>query len=106
MNRTGMVLMALFFLTSAASAADAPSVENGMKLFNSSSLGTNGRSCAACHPDGKGLEDASDSDHATMAKIANKCIVKALKGKALGDDSPEMTSLVMYMKTLGKTKSK
>ena len=106
MNRNSMVLLALFILTTVASAADAPSVEWGSKLFNSSSLGTNGRSCATCHLDGKGLEDVADSGGEALANIANQCIAKALKGEKLGVDSPEMASLVLYMKTLGSPRAK
>ena len=53
--------------TATAAAKDAPSVERGSKLFNSAALGTNGKSCATCHPGGKGLEDVADYDGKKMA---------------------------------------
>lgn len=104
MKRTIFALIAVLVLATAAAAEEAPSAEHGKKLFNSTSLGTNGKSCASCHPDGKGLEDAADYDQETLTKLANKCIEKALKGKTLADDSPDLSSLVMYMNTLGAAK--
>lgn len=108
MNRTTHSLIALFFLVTATAAAakDAPSVERGSKLFNSTGLGTNGRSCATCHPGGKGLEDIADYDEKKLAALVDNCIVKALKGKSLAGDSPELGSLIMYLNTLGKAKHK
>jgi len=98
--------IALFFMSSMATAADGPSIKRGNELFNSTSLGTNGKSCAGCHPDGKGLEDAADNDKKTLAKISNQCLVKALKGKSLPDGSVELDSLVMYLGSLGAAKAK
>jgi len=108
MKLTSHVLIALMVLVTAtvAAAKDAPSVERGSKLFSSASLGTNGRSCATCHPGGKGLEDVADYDEKKMVTYVNNCIEKALKGKSLAGDSADMGSLVMYLNTLGKAKSK
>lgn len=106
MDRFIQVLIALFVLTTVATAADVASIEHGDKLFKSTILGTNGGSCAGCHPDGKGLEEAAAYDEKTLAKIANQCIVKALNGKALAADSTELSSLVMYLKTFGTAKPK
>ena len=99
-------LMVLAMATPVIAAKVAPSVGHGMQLFNSIALGTNGRSCATCHPNGKGLEDAADYDKTKLAAMTNKCIVNALKGKALADNSPDLDSLVMYMNALGKAKQK
>lgn len=106
MKLTSHVLIALMVLATATAAAakDAPSVKRGSKLFNSTALGTNGRSCATCHPNGKGLEDVADYDGKKMATLVNNCIEKALKGKPLAGDSTDMGSLVMYLNTLGKAK--
>jgi cytochrome c len=106
MNRCIQVVIALFVLTTIATAGGVVSKEQGEKLFKSTSLGSNGRSCAGCHPDGKGLENAAAYDEKTLAKIANKCIVKALNGKALADDSTELASLIMYLKTIAAAKPK
>ena len=106
MDRSIQAFIALFVLTTVASAAGVASIEQGNKLFKSTLLGTNGRSCAGCHPDGKGLEEAAAYDKKTLATIANRCIVKALDGKALAVDSPELTSLVLYLNTFGTAKAK
>lgn len=106
MHRSILVFITLFALTAAAQSADGPTTERGRELFGSTSLGTNGRSCAVCHPDGKDLQDVGENDDKTLASITNKCIVKALKGKALADGSADMSSLIMYMKSVGGNKSK
>ncbi len=108
MNRTTHAIITLLVLvtTTAAAAKDAPSVEHGNKLFNSTSLGTNGKSCATCHPNGKRLEYIADLDEKKLLPIVNSCIVNALKGKSLADDSPELGSLVMYLNTFGKNNPK
>lgn len=105
MNRTIQVFSIMFFLTTAATAADGPGIKLGNELFKSPALGTNGRSCATCHPNGKGLEDAADYNNKTLAEISNQCLVKALNGKPLTDGSLEQESLVMYLKTLGSAKA-
>ncbi|GFE60942.1 c-type cytochrome [Geobacter sp. AOG2] len=87
-------------------AAGQPSADRGKELFNSTALGTNGKSCASCHPDGNGLEKAAASGQKKLEKIANQCIVKALKGKALASGSPDLTSLVAYLKSLAPAKTK
>jgi cytochrome c len=89
-----------------AMAAGQPSAERGKELFNSTALGTNGKSCASCHPGGQGLEKAAASDRKKLEKIANQCIVKALKGNALAAGSPDLTSLVAYLKTLSPAATK
>lgn len=106
MDRTIQVFIALFVLATVATAAGWPSIDHGKELFNSNLLGTNGRSCSTCHPDGKGLEEAADYDDKALAKIVNRCIVKSLNGKAVDAGSPDLTSLIMYLKTLGPAKVK
>jgi hypothetical protein len=106
MYRVIQAFIALFVLATVASADGGPSIERGKVLFNSTTLGTNGKSCAGCRPDGKGLEEAAVYDEKRLAKISIQCIVKALNGKALADGSPELTSLVMYLKSFGTAKAK
>jgi len=93
-------------LVSLAMAAGQPSVERGRDLFNSAGLGTNGKSCASCHPGGKGLETAAASGQKKLEKVINQCIVKALKGKALAPGSPDLASLVAYLETLAPANAK
>ena len=57
-------------------------------------------SCNTCHQDGKGLEKAGT--RADLAAMINTCIVQALQGKKLDEHSPEMESLLLYIRSLGK----
>jgi cytochrome c len=91
---------------SLAMAAGQPSLERGKELFNSTILGTNGNSCASCHAGGKKLEEAASYDQKKLEKIVNQCIVKALEGKALAPGSPDLNSLIAYVKTLTHTATK
>ena len=82
------------------SAADKASSDRGKELFNSTELGTNGKSCSSCHTEGKGFKKAAKYDGAKLKKITNQCISQSLKGHALSTSSSDMASLVMYMKSL------
>ena len=76
-----------------------PSVEQGRELFTTPRLGTNGKSCADCHPGGRGLEEAATFETGQLEKIVNQCISRPLAGKPVSPDSPEMKSLILYMRT-------
>jgi cytochrome c553 len=99
MKRVGIALLALAALASSALAAAAPSIERGKELFNSVQLGTNGKSCAGCHPGGRRLKEAAGYDEKQLGDIINQCIEKPLKGKALDPASADMKSLIMYIRT-------
>jgi cytochrome c peroxidase len=100
MNRFFMALCSLAVAASAAMASDIPSIERGKGLFNGTTLGTNGKSCATCHYAGKGLERAAGYDEVRLEKIINQCIGGPLKGTELAPDSTEMKSLIMYLQSL------
>ena len=85
---------------SMAMAGEGASPAKGKELFTSKQLGTNGKSCNLCHPDGKGLGKAAAYDDGELGEIINQCIKNPLKGKALDPASTEMKSLVMYIKSL------
>jgi len=107
-----MSLIALGLVFSFAYAAG--NVEKGKALFNDPKFagGTAGKSCASCHPDGKGLEKAAEKKEwktpagpaKTLKEAVNLCIVNALKGKALEPKSEEMKNIVAYIKSLEKKK--
>ncbi len=105
MHRSIPVLIAGFFVASAmaAFAGGGSSVEQGKVLFNSTSLGTNGKSCSSCHQGGKKLGGAAAEDVKDLEAIINKCIVGALKGSALPSGSSDLTSLALYLKTFSAT---
>ena len=75
--------------------------EKGKMLFNDPKLGTTGESCNDCHLAGKGAEKAAARNYNDIAQIVNICITQNIKGKALGTDSVEMRSLVLYIQSLG-----
>src|SRR6185369_16160605 len=100
MNKLITVLAAFFMAATPAFAADAPSAELGKQLLSDTNLGTNGKSCSTCHPDGKGLEKAANYVESSLGKIINKCIQSPLKGKVLTSDSPELKSLTKYIQSL------
>ena len=90
----------MFALALSAAATEGPSVELGKSLFESTNLGSNGKSCATCHPSGKGLQNIGSYDDAKLKKIVNSCVQNALKGKAFSPDTQELDSLLTYLRTL------
>lgn len=97
-----VVVAALALLGSSFALAMEPgaSVEQGKALFNDSNLGSSGKSCATCHPDGKGMETAGENEHLDIT--VNACIRQALKGESLDRDSVEMQSLLLYLNSLAE----
>lgn len=91
-----------FALSTAAVAAEKPSVDLGKRLFNDPHLAqsANDRSCATCHADGAKLEKANQNPD--LAGQINRCIQGALGGKPLDRESAAMQSLVMYIHSLSK----
>jgi cytochrome c len=102
MKRIWVAVAAIIGMTAgmALAGTEAPSVARGAELFVSTSLGTSGESCAECHPAGKGLEDVSDYNDARLGEVTNACVTKGLQGKALGADSVELRSLILYLRSL------
>lgn len=99
--RTGnMVLLLALLIWTMTVPGMAASVEEGAALFAAADLGNNGKSCAACHPGGKGLPDLSGMDREDVAASVNACLVKALEGTPLPDDSEKLTSLVLFLQSL------
>jgi cytochrome c553 len=103
MKKLVITLGMLTALTSLALAAGEPSLERGKELFSSTRLGTNGKSCASCHPGGNRLAHAAGYAEGELAGIINECVKKPLKGTALDPASGEMKSLIMYIRTFAKT---
>ena len=96
-QKTLLVLLLWGFSASAGQAQ-----VSGDKLFNSTSLGTNGKSCATCHLQGQGLESIGDYDDAILAEIVNFCIRDAMKGEMLAEDSDELAALAGYIRRFQK----
>ena len=98
-KKTGLILAVSALLAYPVLAADAPSLERGKELFNSTKLGTNGKSCATCHQEGKRLEQAATYADGELGEIINQCIKKPLKGTPIDVTSSDMKSLIIYIKT-------
>ncbi len=94
------ILLAVLFLPTVGMSIESPSIETGRTLFESPQLGTSGRSCASCHPQGEGLADSIYLDETELIKTINLCIRKPLQGEPLDPASTEMDSLVMYLRSL------
>ncbi|HUL00186.1 MAG TPA: cytochrome C [Nitrospirota bacterium] len=94
-----IVVFALLGAVMVYAAQNGPSVAAGKVLFNDPKLGTSGKACGTCHPNGSGLEKAGAISD--LPKMVNNCISKPLKGKPLDVKSSEMQSLVLYIKSIG-----
>ena len=87
-----------------------PTLAAGEALFSDKSLGKNQKTCATCHPGGKGLEgvalktqwSAGGADFSTVEGAINACVKGALKGPSLSEDSYQTKSLALYLKTFEK----
>ena len=94
---TGALLM---MTGGVALATEGPTVAMGQTLFVSTDLGSNGKSCASCHPGGKGLNEIGAYDDAMLKEMINFCIRDALKGKMFALESQELDSMLLYLRTL------
>ena len=95
-----LLVLAVIFASGIVSAAQqGASIEKGKAFFNDPQLGTNGKTCNSCHPNGKGLERSGSKPD--LVDTINGCITIPLKGKALDPKSVQMESLVLYIKSLG-----
>lgn len=81
-------------------AMEGPTVDLGKSLFESTSLGGNGKSCSTCHSNGKGLDEIGNYDDDQLKGIINSCIQNALKGKKLNPEAQELDALLAYLRSL------
>jgi cytochrome c peroxidase len=94
------LLFSIALLTTAPSyAIEAPSLSMGKTLFESTGLSTKERSCATCHPQGKGLSMIGDFNDTELKDIINACLRDALGGETISPESQEMNALVGYVRT-------
>jgi len=110
MKRATILLTILLMVISVAFANTL--VDKGKELFNDKSLGTNGKSCSTCHPEGKKINGKKktfiikDKKFETVEDAINFCIEHALSGKPLAKDSEDMKALASYVKSLKFKKKK
>lgn len=80
------------------------SVKEGRKLWTSPALGTNGVSCAQCHPNAANTHpETYPKFQKQLGKVApiqemiNWCLKNPLEGQPLAIDDPLMTALQAYV---------
>ncbi len=101
MKRNTLLLVLVILLNgTAASAIEGPSPELGKTLFEATELGTNGKSCASCHPGGKGLEEIGAYTDGQLREMINFCIRDALLGRMLPLESQELEAMQRYLRAL------
>jgi hypothetical protein len=82
-----------------ARAVEVVPPDMGRALFESTQLGKSGRSCAGCHPDGKGLDKVGDFSDAELKDIINACVRDALQGSLFAGDSQELAALLQHVRS-------
>lgn len=95
-----VIALALLLTATSALAVEVPAKELGKQLFEATTLGSNGKSCSSCHPQGKGLEGIGAYDDGTLKEMINFCIRDALKGKMINPKSTELDSLLVHLRSL------
>jgi cytochrome c peroxidase len=102
MNKT-IIFFSLFLLLGVQGQAnEAPSLSLGKTLFESTQLGTRGKSCQTCHAKGKGLEMIGDFNDEELKDIINACLRDALGGQLISLESQEMLALHAYVRQFQK----
>jgi len=104
----GFITVLLLSTHSVYAADTKPSAELGKTLFSSPSLGTNGKSCSTCHQSERKLGVLASKGSwfggsaKTLEQAINFCIESTLKGKPLPEDSVEIQSIALYMRSFIK----
>jgi cytochrome c peroxidase len=102
MNKSIIVLGILLITQLCAHATEAPTIELGKTLFESTDLGTKGRACVTCHAEGKGLDKVGDFNDTELKDIINACLRDAIAGKMISPESQEMEALLAYVRSFQK----
>lgn len=97
---TGAALLA----GAAPAKPTGPDADRGRALFESRTLGTNGKSCAMCHAGGKRFEEVAETPDAELARYVNSCIEAMLAGKPLPEGSEDLRALVLHVRRVARTK--
>jgi len=85
-------------------ATEAPTLDLGKTLFESTALGSQGRSCRGCHPQGDGLGQVGDFSDVELKDIINACLRDAMKAEMISPESQEMEALLAYVRGFQKSK--
>ncbi len=86
-------------------------VARGARLWNDTSLGTAGVSCASCHPNGALLNSKPYPKHVkmtedivTLDQMINFCMMNPMKAKPLAWNSQKLTALAAYVMKQSRAK--
>ena len=104
MNKSLLFFSLFLLLGVQGHANEAPSLSLGKMLFESTELGTKGKSCQTCHSQGKGLDMIGDFNDDELKDIINACLRDALGGKLISVESQEMVALLTYVRKFQKEK--
>ncbi|PLX96922.1 MAG: cytochrome C [Desulfuromonas sp.] len=88
----------LLLLSSSAWGLEGTPLALGETLFEATSLGTNQKSCASCHPGGEGLDEIAVYDDDQLKEMINFCIRDALKGEMMPLESQEIEAMFLYLR--------
>ena len=94
-----LTFLFVLFVAQIGETGDIKKIELGKQLFNDPAfaMSTNDKSCNTCHPDGQGIRAVTNGDYSNMI---NRCIVGALKGQPLEQDSEKMQAMQAYLRSL------
>jgi len=103
MNKSIVILGILLITGACVHATEAPTLNLGKALFESTELGTKGRGCVTCHAQGKGLELIGDFNDTELKDIINACLRDAVGAKMISPEAQEMEALLGYVRGFQKT---
>ena len=104
--KKSIVAISLLFITGiCAHATEAPTLNLGKTLFESTELGSKGRGCVTCHAQGKGLEMIVDFNDTELKDIINACLRDAVGAKMISTEAQEMEALLSYVRGFEKLRS-
>ena len=94
-------LLTILILTLATTCwAEPASVAEGRRLFDSQGLGGSRKSCADCHPQGKGLHETRAYDDSQLREMINFCIRDAMQGTMLPLSDRRLDAILAYLRSL------
>lgn len=96
------LIVLLLVSVSVCSGVEGPSLAVGKTLFEATTLGNNGKSCASCHSGGQGLKEIQTYDDGMLKEMINFCIRDALKGPMLSLESQELEALQRYVRSIAR----
>ncbi len=104
MKKSMTLALILGIIAVGVQATEGPTLALGKTLFESTELGSKGRSCATCHPQGKGLAMVGDFNDEELKDIINACLRDAMGAKLISTESQEMEALLGYVRKFQKAK--